>query len=213
VVARLPVKVGLALTSVVLNVATVAVWVVLALEPVDTLAAVWTPKVIDVAVAAADVTVGAVAVRLVAAVQRAEAKVTVPHEMAMAVTGLYISVRSIAVGVQRTVENAQQYFIVPGVGGLAEARGSINVLTGAMWVVSAVNVFLALQLSSVPAVVFVAEARVYIQIDIRAIAVGVLTAIEVAVMILPYVLGYALAGAGVSILVGAPANIRTVEVA
>jgi len=214
VVAGLPVVISLAFTGVVLDVDAVAVRVFTALEPVDTLATIGTPYVVDIAVATANVAIGTIAMSVIAAVERAAIKVAVPYEVPVTVAALRISVRSVTVGIEPAAELAKKYCLVPVVEIPAGAEGSVDVLTGAMRVESAVHETIAPQLTNVPTVAFVAVAFVHVQINVGAIAVRVLTAVEVAILILPNVLRVALASTRIYVLVtSAPLDIRTVEVA
>ncbi|CAM6005757.1 unnamed protein product [Sphagnum balticum] len=214
VVVGLPVVISLALTGVVLDVDAVAVRVFIALKPIDTLVIIGAPYVVDVAIATANVAIGTIAVSVIAAVERAPIKVAVPYEFPVTVAAFCISVRSVTVGIERAGELAHKYCLVPAIGGTADAKGSVDVLTGAMGVKSAVHEAIAPQLSNIPAVALVAVACVHVQINVGAVAVRVLTAVEVAVLILPNVLRIALASTSIYVLLrSAPPDIGTVEVA
>lgn len=67
----LPNVVGPAFTGIVFDVDAIAVGIVFAFEPIDTLSTIGTPDVVNVAVAATTVAIGTVAVRVVAADDRA----------------------------------------------------------------------------------------------------------------------------------------------
>lgn len=208
-----PVIIGAALAGVVLDVDPVAVGVVLALEPVDALRAIDAPDVVSVAVTHTDVSIRPVAVGVPLAIDRTAHQVVVPDEAAPAVAAVEVGVGAIAVGVDCAVKSAVQASLVPFEVLLADARRGVDAIAGAVRVERTIHEPFACHCGFIPLVALVTVAHVDVGLEVGAIAIGVLRAVEVAVLLCPDVLRHAHARARVGVLLGAPLDLGAIEVA